>query len=320
MKNKILWTVIGVVVLVFILTAVALIIPKLSDEAENGDNGSGYADTSYVKNPPPQPIQDDYVSKSEDIQSSREAVAPGYMINSPTSSSGGSVSTLIKLDRMLKKEGFVTIEADKPKEASIQVTLLASKFGGDILDSNSSNSDGFMTVTVTIRIPAQNYEKAIAEIQGIGEITSISSTSEDVSSEYVDLKARLTSVEKYKDILMGFLSRAKTVEESLMVSDRIRGLDSEIESYKGQIKYLEGMTAFSRIHVTITGTGGSTTINDEDSFFLTGLKKAWRAFQQAILWILQFILVLLPIAIIICLILWGILTLVKKINKPSLKA
>jgi hypothetical protein len=169
---------------------------------------------------------------------------------------------------------------------------------------------------MTIRVPVGKFEEAKSDLMNLGEVLSDSSTSEDVSNQYVDLKARLSSRENLKARLTTLLNRADKIGDMLSIQDRITNVEQELETIKGQMKYLEGMTSFSRIHVTISGPGSEPIDNGEDPIFIKGLKKIWEAFQQAILWIIMFLAIATPFGLIVWLVVWLIMKNMKK-NKAA---
>lgn len=106
---------------------------------------------------------------------------------------------------------------------------------------------------VSIRVPAQSLEEAVVDIRGIGlEVESESTTSQDVTDEYVDSRSRLTSLRATEEALLALFERAQTVEEALEVQKELADLQVEIEALLGRIKFLEETAAFSLINVGLS--------------------------------------------------------------------
>ncbi len=205
--------------------------------------------------------------------------------------------------QMLNKNGSITIESDDPMKASLSCTEVAVRFGGDILNSNTSYSGQNAYVSMTIRIPSQSFEKAMNELQKVGKATSINTTAEDVTSEYVDLQTRQATIEKLVKKLNGLLDNARNEEAMVEMYEKIAQYEQELESIKGQMKYLEGMTSFSRITISISKPG-ETISYPSDNEFVDGLKFLLRAFLTAVMWILVIIAVAIPIVLLVLLIVW----------------
>lgn len=325
MKNKALWIALGSVGLVVVLTIVALATGGMFGNSSNVNFDDGKADnyansgeyrTSAQK--PAEPAGLMLEADATKAMTAKDEAMAGRADTEMITTPGGSypASTLPLFGQMMKKDGSISIEAEKPKEAFQNAIKIAKKYGGDILDSQSSGSSYGQYFEMTIRVPVGKFEEAKSDLMNLGEVLNDSSTSEDVSNQYVDLKARLSSRENLKTRLTTLLNRADKIGDMLSIQDRITNVEQEIESLKGQMQYLEGMTSFSRIHVTITGPGSGPIDDGEDPMFVKGLKKIWEAFQQAILWIIMFLAVVAPFALIVWLVVWLIMKNVKK-NKAA---
>ena len=83
------------------------------------------------------------------------------------------------------------------------------------------------------------------------EVESESSTSQDVTDEYVDSNSRLRSLRATEAALLELLGQSTDVESALLVRAELSQVQTEIESLLGRIKYLEQTAAFSLINVDL---------------------------------------------------------------------
>ncbi len=102
---------------------------------------------------------------------------------------------------------------------------------------------------MTIRIPKDSFQLIVLEIGSYGELLDERTTSEDITEQYIDLKARLNNLQKQETRLYEILEMAKTVEEILEVEKELTRIRSEIERLQGQINYLERNVEMSLISV-----------------------------------------------------------------------
>ncbi len=303
MRNKVLWTIGGIAALVLILTVVALVAPRPMGD-KNADRGQGTIGNIVAL--------DESEKAKYGAPGESASVAPMPETKGMTASGGAAQTPADVLiakplpplfGQMMKKDGNIAIEAEKPKETSDAVVKIATKLGGDVLSMRSSGDTDNMYFDITIRIPVNNFESALTELTKLGKVQDVQTNSEDVTSQYVDLKARLSSREALKSRLMLLLSKTDKIGELLQIQDRVSSVEQEIESIKGEMKYLEGMSAYSRINVRISGKGNIIS-NGADSPFVEGLKRVWEAIQQAVLWIILFFGVSIPILAVILLLVW----------------
>ncbi|MFN2389264.1 MAG: DUF4349 domain-containing protein, partial [Actinomycetota bacterium] len=102
----------------------------------------------------------------------------------------GAASALPKLGPSVIKTGDVEIEIDRGDfQSSMQrIVGLADRYGGFVL-SSSTDGDRARSGTVVLRVPAEDFERALADLKGLGRVTHETVSGEDVGEEFVDLQA-----------------------------------------------------------------------------------------------------------------------------------
>ncbi len=127
---------------------------------------------------------------------------------------------------------------------------VAQQLGGWTVSSDRS---AIHQGSVSVRVPAQQLDEAVRRIRALGiRVDWESSTSQDVTDEYVDSNSRLRSLRATEEALLNLLNKAEDVEDALEVQRELTDLQAEIESLEGRIKFLEQTAAFSLINVTLT--------------------------------------------------------------------
>jgi uncharacterized small protein (DUF1192 family) len=196
-----------------------------------------------------------------------------------------SLKKIIKDGRM----GIKVRDIDKAKESINKAVI---DFGGYYANENFYNSDYESVYSLTIRIPAKNFEKFVAEIEsGDNEILNKEIDARDVTTEYIDLETRLENKKNYLQRYKELLTQSKTISEILEIEERIRGLQEEIESTEGQLKYLNDQVAQSTLNLTITKTKSyKFSTADRDSFFERlkfSLSRGWYGFVDFTLFVFK---------------------------------
>lgn len=104
-------------------------------------------------------------------------------------------------------------------------------FGGfiersDINGDTRYNDDGTTSVInrwayYTIRVPAARFEEFLHQTEGIGNVTSISRYAENVTSQYTDYEARLSSLRTQEERLLSMLEKSEDVESLIALEQRL---------------------------------------------------------------------------------------------------
>ena len=156
------------------------------------------------------------------------------------------------------------------------VASTAQELGGWTVSSDRS---AIHRGNVSVRVPAQQLDEAVRRIRALGtRVDWESSTSQDVTDEYVDTNSRLRSLRATEEALLNLLNQADDVEDALEVQRELTFLQAEIESLEGRIKYLEQTAAFSLINVTLLLAPRHLTVDaGADQTFSAGQPARFRA-------------------------------------------
>lgn len=176
--------------------------------------------------------------------------APGETLSTPE----------IKLPSLVKiiKTASLTLKVKKGKFNQVydQVLFLATTNGGYLAGSNSySTTDHLVAGTLTLRLPADNFERVLSKLKKLGKLQNIDVSSQDVSQEFVDLESRLRSWRAQESLLLALMEKATTIQDSIAIQNQLAQVQQEIEQIVGRLNFLKDQTSFSSIQVTITETG-----------------------------------------------------------------
>jgi anti-sigma factor RsiW len=146
---------------------------------------------------------------------------------------------------------LITKEFDKAR-ANLEAILKRHRGYVGELKAGGSTGSG-RTLTATLRVPADQLDATLTEVKTLGRVESESQGGQDVTSQYVDLQARLSNArnteQRLTDLLRnrtGKLSDVLEVEQEL---DRVRG---EIEQMEAERKNMATQVSFATLNATIT--------------------------------------------------------------------
>jgi hypothetical protein len=126
---------------------------------------------------------------------------------------------------------------------------IATQHGGFVASSTFGTHREAPTASLTIRIPAENYQSAVVDLRKLGEVTAVDQGGSDVTEEFTDLESRLRGLRAVETQYLEFLSRAATIDEVLLVQDRINGVRVEIEQVQGRINMLANQADLATITI-----------------------------------------------------------------------
>jgi hypothetical protein len=146
---------------------------------------------------------------------------------------------------------LITKEFDKARVA-LEATLKRHRgYLGEMKAGGSTGSG--RTLTATLRVPADQLDTTLAELKTLGRVESESQTGQDVTSQYVDLQARLANArnteQRLTDLLRNRTGKLSDVLEVEQEVDRVRG---EIEQMEAERKNMSNQVSFATLNATIT--------------------------------------------------------------------
>lgn len=154
-------------------------------------------------------------------------------------------------ERVVIYSAHVSLETSDIEGRLERVRGLAERYGGYIASSSRSTYGMQTRAEIAIRVPKDKFHAAVQEIETYGKVLDEGTTSEDITQQYIDLKARLNNLLKQEERLREILGMAKTVDEILRVENELARIRGEIESLQGRINYLEGNAEMSLISVIL---------------------------------------------------------------------
>jgi hypothetical protein len=155
----------------------------------------------------------------------------------------------------LIKRAEVTLAVDSLETALDEVTALVRQRRGDVLELELNAGDRRSPQAfLQVRIPQAELESTIDDLQGIGTLRQQRITAEDVSTQLVDLDARLRNLRRTEASLLDIMERSGSMTDVLTVSKEVSAVRQQIEQIDAQVKSLRNQVAFSTLTMTLETT------------------------------------------------------------------
>ena len=153
------------------------------------------------------------------------------------------------------KAGELGLEVEEYAAAVKRVYALAEEYGGFVADGSSQEqAGGALLGHVVIRMPPERFEALFAVLKQIGRVEAENVKAADVTAEYVDIEARIASLqiaEQRLRELMQSKSFMDKISALLEVERELTRVRSEIEQLQGQLRVMADRVALSTITVTL---------------------------------------------------------------------
>jgi hypothetical protein len=230
-------------------------------------------------------------------------------------------------ERLVIKNANLAISVEDPTISMETISKMAEAMGGfvvsaDMYQQTLSNGVKVPQVTMTIRVPAEKLDEAMATIKAETDLPVISEniSSQDVTADYTDLNSKLTNLEAAEKQLQEIMASANRTEDVLAVYSQLVSVREQIEVTKGQMLYYERSAALSAITaqlyanaatqpLTIGGWQPKGVAKEALQSLINALQSIGNfVIRAGILYIPVLAIIFVPIILVI----WGIRKLVRK--------
>lgn len=151
----------------------------------------------------------------------------------------------------------LTIQTDDFDHVLSAITERLAEFGGYSQSSTvdgkkpTSYGDAGRTATLTLRVPAEKAEEFVEGVKSYGTLLNIRDYTDDITDEYFDTDARLSTLKAELERLQGILVQTDNLADIISLEDRISEVMLEIEQLTGTLKKYDALVNYTTVDVTL---------------------------------------------------------------------
>ncbi|MBQ8622059.1 MAG: DUF4349 domain-containing protein [Oscillospiraceae bacterium] len=245
--------------------------------------------------------------------------APGYMekeeaIYSESGTAGTGTSAQLPDQKLIKT---VTIRAETEDLDGLLNFLnqRIADLGGyieyqDTYYGSNYSYYGNRSTTLTIRIPAENLNQFVEQVDGSSNVISKLETQDDVTLKYVDTQSRMEALQAEHDRLLELMEQAENMTDLLEIEARLTEVRYQLESITSQLRTLENLVSYATVELTVSEVEVLTPVEEPTVWqrigtgFSENLKEIGEWFQDLFVWIVTYSPQLVIIAAIVVVIVW----------------
>jgi hypothetical protein len=187
------------------------------------------------------------------------------------------------------------IEVDDITKGINDVIALSDRHAGQIYErSINITDDRSSTASFVIKLPPEQMEKAIAELDAIGVRRTASQGTEDVTGQVVDIDARLVTAQASLDRVRKLLESATDLGQILSLESQLTERETLVEQYTAMKRAIGDRVSLATLRVQLTLSPdpvAETVANDKPAKPSVGraFKSGWNGFIKMLAAILIFI-------------------------------
>jgi hypothetical protein len=211
-------------------------------------------------------------------------------------------------DRLVVEESSMSLVVKSVREASDQIVDQAKSVGGYMVSTSLTAPEEAPFATVIVRVPSEDLRSVLDYCRSLAvKVTSEKILGRDVTDEYVDIEARLETLEKTKAKFEAIMERATEIQDILNVQRELIRIQDQIDNLKGRQKYLEQTAKLAKITVYLSTDEFALPYAPSETFrpgvifkmAVRSLVRTLRSVAKALIWIGVYGVVWVPVGFVI---------------------
>ena len=220
---------------------------------------------------------DDAGVSTYSMKSSARAVDTTGSTNLLTSGAAESDTTAATVDSSkIIYTAYLSIETQDFDWSQQQLNETLSDVDGYMESSNeyTDSTDNTRTLSLTLRVPKGSYSAFLGVAENVlGNVTSKSESADDVTTQYLDLQARLDNLTAQRTRLQELQASASDLSDLLQIESSLSDVQYQIESYQSQMNWYSNQVEYCTINITLDEV---ETLTSTDNSFGSRLNNAFR--------------------------------------------
>ena len=243
----------------------------------------------------------------------------GSGVAAPSSGAGSgseAVRQVVAAGRQIARTASLSVQVKDIATAAASVRAVTSGLDGYVLSEQMGKEDGPRPLeqtspgsafggygTISVSVPADKLDSALDQVARIGTVLSRTTSSQDVTDQYVDTQSRVRTMTASLDRVRALLVRAKDIGQVVALESELSRREADLESLEAQLATLKGSVERSTLTVSLS-TPAAVATAAADAGFLAGLRSGWHAFETSVTAALTVVGAILPFAVLLALLAW----------------
>ncbi len=182
-------------------------------------------------------------------------------------------------------------------------TALSDADGYMESSSESTDNGSSRNLSLTLRVPQDNYQSFLTAAAQAGNLVYKSEQADDVTSQYIDLEARISNLTAQRTRLQELQASAETLSDLLDIESSLSDVQYQLESYQSQLDWYAQQVECCTVYVSLEEVKEYTPVEENFAARLAAsFRNGWTNFvaglQQLVVWVILVWPLLLVLAVL----------------------
>ncbi len=160
--------------------------------------------------------------------------------------------------RKIVRTGTLQLSVTNPLRSVDEITGIVQQYEGYVVNQqNHTESTSGEEGHLTVRIPAGDFDEVRKRIKASAvRVDEEQQTANDVTKDYFDFEARVRVLHAQEEQYLQILKAAKSVEDTLRVTEKLNEVRGQIEHTQGDFNFLQKTVETSMLEIHLHALPG----------------------------------------------------------------
>ncbi len=226
-------------------------------------------------------------------------------------------------DRLIIRTGTLDLQVTAVDDAVAAADTAITGLGGYASGSERHGDGEGVVATITYRVPVEHWDDALTALRGLAiKVVTEQTGSDDVTTQVVDLGARITNLQATERALQAIMAQATKISDVLTVQAELTKVRGDIEQAQAERQHLSQQAALSTITVrfavkpqpAVVVSGEKFDPRSEVDRASASLIEILQAVATAGIW---FAIVWVPVLLVLGVLSLGIFLVLRRLTRPT---
>ena len=235
---------------VTLIVCVLMLLSLCACGAQSAKNAS--RDEAYVSSPAEAPMPEPEMAA--------DVAYGGFAVNEMKGDSPEAKTPDVDPEKIIYSAD-ATVETTEFEQTLEKLQALVQQYGG-FIESSSINGSNYYSQSrgysnsrsayYTIRIPSARFTELMGSLSTLGNVPYTHSYTENITSRYYDVQARLTAYQTQEQRLLEMMEKAETVSDIIVIEDRLTELRYQIENLQSSLNNWDRQVNYSTVNINVS--------------------------------------------------------------------
>lgn len=155
-------------------------------------------------------------------------------------------------NRKVVTDASISLQVKNVSDTIEDIKSYARQNKGYMVNTSVTTQEYGERGSIDIRVPSELLDQTLAYLRGLSiKVVNENVSGSDITDSYVNIEERLSKLRQNKERFETFMAQAENVEEILKLQREIMNLQNQIDSYEGQLKYMDGTSSTTLIRIDL---------------------------------------------------------------------